>query len=90
MKKLCATGVVVAAVGTAFAAVAGPAAVPAFADTAISDSSSNRESSQSGNMFGNIVAQNRGTGSSTNVTSVNANTATAARRSGAAVSNRVD
>ncbi|GAA3168884.1 hypothetical protein [Nonomuraea roseoviolacea] len=90
MKKLCATGLVVAAAGAALATAASLAAVPAGADTAVSDSSSNRESSQSGNIFGTITVQNRGTGASTNVTSVNANTSTAARRSGAAVSNQVD
>ncbi|MBN6053176.1 hypothetical protein JYK22_14650, partial [Nonomuraea sp. RK-328] len=90
MKKLCATSLVLAAAGATLATAASLAAVPANADTAVSNSSSNRESSQSGNIFGNIAAQNRGAGASTNVTSVNSNTSTSARRSGAAVSNRVD
>ncbi|MFG3442340.1 hypothetical protein ACGF0J_34295 [Nonomuraea sp. NPDC047897] len=75
------------------AATAGLAAIasPALADTTTTkNSSSVRESAQSGNVFGNVFTRASGTGAATNVTSVNADTATATRDSGAVLVSKVD
>ncbi|MFD1546715.1 hypothetical protein [Nonomuraea guangzhouensis] len=81
IKKLCTTGIVVAA-GTVLMAA------PAQADT--DNRSSNSASTQSGNIFGNLQVRNAGSGSSTNVTNVNGNAATATGRSGVGVSTTTD
>jgi hypothetical protein len=85
IKKFGIAAVVVAA-GTALLAA------PAHADTDTSNNSSstNSASTQSGNTFGNVQANNRGTGSSTNVNNVNGNAATATHRSGVGVSTTSD
>jgi hypothetical protein len=69
IKKLCVTGLVVAAAGAALLAS------PAYAD--IYNGSSNSESSQSGNTFANVVTTNVGDEDSTNVNNVNSNASTA-------------
>ncbi|MFE3455293.1 hypothetical protein ACFXJ8_40890 [Nonomuraea sp. NPDC059194] len=73
IKKLCATGAVLAA-----AMGATLLATPAHADTWTSNWSHNVDSWQSGNNFGNVAATNRGGSDSTNVNNINgiANTAT--------------
>ncbi|WP_101788829.1 hypothetical protein [Nonomuraea indica] len=78
-----------AAVSLAAITLALPAA-PALADTTTKNSSSVRESAQSGNVFGDVLARSSGTGTATNVTSVNANTVTATRGGGAVLVSEVD
>ncbi|MBB6344711.1 hypothetical protein ACWGH8_14650 [Nonomuraea muscovyensis] len=73
----------------AVAGLAAPAA-PALADTTTKNSSSVRESAQSGNVFGDVLTRASGSGSATNVTSVNANTVTAARGGRAVLVSEVD
>ncbi|MET9337671.1 MULTISPECIES: hypothetical protein [unclassified Nonomuraea] len=72
IKKLCATGALVAA-----AAGATLLAPPAHADTWTSNWSHNSDAWLSGNTFGNVRAANVGAGRSTNVNNINgiANTA---------------
>ncbi|MFD1938924.1 MULTISPECIES: hypothetical protein [Nonomuraea] len=73
IKKLCATGAVLAA-ATGVTLLA----APAHADTWTSNWSRNSDSWQSGNNFGNVAAFNHGGSDSTNVNNINgiANTAT--------------
>ncbi|MFI6294110.1 hypothetical protein ACIBEJ_21150 [Nonomuraea sp. NPDC050790] len=71
IKKLCATGAVVAAV-----AGASLLATPAHADSWNGNGSSNSESSQSGNNFNEIAAVNAGGGRSTNVNNLGGNAVT--------------
>ncbi|GAA4047970.1 hypothetical protein [Nonomuraea soli] len=66
IKKLCATGAVLAA-ATGVTLLA----APAHADSWTSNWSSNSDSSQSGNNFGNVAASNVGGGGSTNVNNIN-------------------
>ncbi|GAA3474772.1 MULTISPECIES: hypothetical protein [Nonomuraea] len=66
IKKLCATGAVLAA-ATGVTLVA----TPAHADDWTSNWSRNIGSSQSGNNFGNVAAVNRGASGSTNVNNIN-------------------
>ncbi|WP_214322321.1 hypothetical protein [Nonomuraea sediminis] len=75
IKKLCVTGIVVAAAGTTLLSA------PAYASTNIGNSSHNANSSQSGNNFGNVFAGNIGRGGSTNVNNINGNAVTATRGS---------
>lgn len=70
LKKICVTGIVVAAAGVSLMAA------PASADTDTHNSSWNSESSQSGNNFGNVFAGNVGGGRSTNVNNINGNAVT--------------
>ncbi|GAA4047959.1 hypothetical protein [Nonomuraea soli] len=70
LKKICVTGIVVAAAGVSLMAA------PASADTDTHNSSWNNESSQSGNNFGNVFAGNVGGGRSTNVNNINGNAVT--------------
>ncbi|MEV0588204.1 hypothetical protein [Nonomuraea sp. NPDC050310] len=76
IKKLCATGAVLAA-----AAGVTLLATPAHADRWSSNWSNNSESSQSGNTFGNVFTANRGGFGSTNVNNVNGFATTAANGS---------
>ncbi|WP_336211264.1 hypothetical protein [Nonomuraea sp. LPB2021202275-12-8] len=76
IKKLCATGVVVAA-----AAGVTLLAAPAHADSWTDNWSTNTESSQTGNNFSNIGAVNRGWGRSTNVNNINGVATTASNGS---------
>ncbi|WP_066364868.1 hypothetical protein [Herbidospora mongoliensis] len=71
-KKLAVTGAVLAA-----ACGASLMAAPAHADTWVSNSSVNRGSAQSGNVFGNVAATNIGSGSSTNSNTINGISVTA-------------
>ncbi|MEQ4718202.1 hypothetical protein ABN273_17595 [Nonomuraea sp. B19D2] len=75
MKKLCVTGfVAAAATGVALLSA------PAYADVNAGNTSSNRESSQSGNNFGNVVSSNRSGLGATSVNNVNGNAVTATNR----------
>lgn len=65
LKKLCVTGVVVAAAGAALISA------PAFADTTTSNSTWNRNSAQVGNNFVNVFVGNIAGGRSTNVNNIN-------------------
>ena len=76
IRKLCATGAVVAAVAGVTLLAA-----PAHADNWTDNRSGNSESSQSGNNFGDVRAVNRGFGESTNVNNVNGVASTAANHS---------
>ncbi|MEU6999107.1 hypothetical protein [Nonomuraea sp. NPDC046570] len=79
-KKLCVTGIVVAAAGATLMAT------PAQADTDTRNSSWNHDSSQSGNNFGNVVAGNFGTSRATNVNNINGTAVTTSNGSAARVS----
>ncbi|GAA3474773.1 hypothetical protein [Nonomuraea roseola] len=70
LKKLCVTGIVVAAAGATLMSA------PASADTDTRNASRNSEASQSGNNFGNVFAGNVGTSRSTNVNNINGNAVT--------------
>ncbi|NRQ34815.1 hypothetical protein HII36_23695 [Nonomuraea sp. NN258] len=72
IKKLCATGIVVAAAGVTLLAA------PAHADTHAGNAGSNHESSQSGNNISEVVLSNVGGHGATNVNNVNGNATTAA------------
>lgn len=76
IRKLCATGVMVAA-----AAGVTLLASPAHADDRTDNRSANRWASQSGNNFHNLRAFNHGRGRSVNVNNVNGFTTTAANGS---------
>ncbi|MEU6999106.1 hypothetical protein [Nonomuraea sp. NPDC046570] len=76
IKKLCATGAVLAA-----AAGVTLLATPAHADTWTSNWTSNRDSWQSGNNFGNVTAANAGATRSTNVNNINGVATTASNGS---------
>lgn len=76
IRKLCATGAVVAAVAGVTLLAA-----PAHADNWSDNWSANSGSSQSGNNFGDVRAANRGFGESTNVNNINGVTTTAAHDS---------
>ncbi|MGR6922851.1 hypothetical protein ACU635_52090 [[Actinomadura] parvosata] len=80
MKKLCMTGIVAAA-----AAGVTLLSAPAYADTNAGNSSSNRDSSQSGNNFGNVVNANVNGAGATGVNNVNGNTVTATNGSDSVV-----
>ncbi|MED7926589.1 hypothetical protein SMD20_20195 [Nonomuraea sp. LP-02] len=85
MKKLCVTGVLVAAAaGAAFLSA------PAHADTNAGNASRNTNASQSGNNFGNVGNRNVSGASATSVNAVNGNAVTTAHRSGAYVDDVVD
>ncbi|MEV0995475.1 hypothetical protein [Nonomuraea sp. NPDC050202] len=71
MKRLCMTGVVAAAASVTLLSA------PAYADTNAGNSSSNRDSSQSGNNFGNVFNANVSGHGATGVNNVNGNTVTA-------------
>ncbi|TMR91480.1 hypothetical protein [Nonomuraea basaltis] len=72
VKKLCVAGLVVAA-----AAGATLLPVPAYADTNMGNSSSNRGSVQSGNNIGNVVNANVSGHDASSVNNVNGNAITA-------------
>ncbi|MFI6601266.1 hypothetical protein ACIBHX_33895 [Nonomuraea sp. NPDC050536] len=74
-KKLCVTGIVVAATGATLLSA------PAYASTDIDNSSHNADSSQSGNNFGNVFAGNIGRSGSTNINNINGNAVTGTRGS---------
>ncbi|AQZ65864.1 unnamed protein product [[Actinomadura] parvosata subsp. kistnae] len=80
MKKLSMTGIVAAA-----AAGVALLSAPAYADTNAGNSSSNRDSSQSGNNFGNVVNANVNGAGATGVNNVNGNTVTATNGSDSVV-----
>ncbi|MET9337670.1 MULTISPECIES: hypothetical protein [unclassified Nonomuraea] len=84
LKKLCVTGIVVAAAGATLMSA------PASADTYIRNSSHNHGAVQSGNNFGNVFAGNFGTRGATNVNNINGNAITATNRSGVGVRFWVD
>ncbi|MFE3455294.1 hypothetical protein ACFXJ8_40895 [Nonomuraea sp. NPDC059194] len=84
LKKLCVTGIVVAAAGATLMSA------PASADTYTRNSSHNHEASQSGNNFGNVFAGNVGTRRATNVNNINGNAATATNGSGVGIRVWVD
>ncbi|WP_043631649.1 hypothetical protein [Nonomuraea candida] len=65
MKKLCAAAAVAAAAGVTLLSA------PAHADTNAGNSSDNRNSSQSGNNFGNVVNDNASGRGATSVNNVN-------------------
>jgi hypothetical protein len=72
MKKLCVTtGIVAAAAGLTLLSA------PAYADTNAGNSSSNTDTSQSGNNFGNIANSNVSGSDTTSVNNVNGNAVTA-------------
>ncbi|MFI6498631.1 hypothetical protein [Nonomuraea typhae] len=71
IKKLCATGAIVAAVAGATLVAA-----PAHADSRNTNGSSNSGSSQSGNNFNEIGLANVGDGGSTNVNNLGGNAVT--------------
>jgi hypothetical protein len=73
VKKLCMSGIVVAAVAGATMFT-----VPAYADVDTDNDSHNHSSLQSGNNFGNVVNSNVGSGRATNVNNVNGTANTAA------------
>jgi hypothetical protein len=75
-KKLCMSGIVVAAVAGATMLT-----VPAYADVHTDNDSHNTASLQSGNNFGNVVESNVGSGDATNVNNVNGTANTAAHGS---------
>ncbi|MEU6712677.1 hypothetical protein ABZ897_14450 [Nonomuraea sp. NPDC046802] len=85
MKKLSATGLVVAA-----AAGVTLLSAPAFADTNAGNTSRNFGSSQSGNNFGNVYNANRNGTHSTAVNNVNGNAVTATGGSGVSIDDVVD
>ncbi|MFI6926133.1 hypothetical protein ACIBIZ_39790 [Nonomuraea spiralis] len=72
MKKLCVTTGAVAA-----AAALTLLSAPAYADTNAGNSSSNHDTSQSGNNFGNVVNVNVSGSDTTSVNNVNGNAVTA-------------
>ncbi|MEV4176125.1 hypothetical protein [Nonomuraea sp. NPDC049709] len=76
IKKLCVAGAIVAA-----AAGVTLMSAPAYADTNAGNSSSNNDSSQSGNNFGNVVNANVSGHGATGVNNVNGNTVTASNGS---------
>ncbi|SEF60592.1 hypothetical protein SAMN05444920_101181 [Nonomuraea solani] len=71
MRKICVTGIIAAAAGLTLLSA------PAYADTNAGNSSSNNDSSQSGNNFGNVVNANVSGHGATGVNNVNGNTVTA-------------
>ncbi|WP_327086605.1 hypothetical protein OIE66_30310 [Nonomuraea sp. NBC_01738] len=79
IKKLCVTGIVVAAAGTTLLSA------PAFADTHNSNSSWNEHSSQSGNNLNSVYAGNVGGGRSTNVNNIVGNAVTSTNGSSTSV-----
>ncbi|MGN9838158.1 hypothetical protein ACTMTI_08545 [Nonomuraea sp. H19] len=85
IKKLCATGLIAAA---AAGATLLPAA--AHADTHAGNSSSNRDSVQSGNNFGNVVNSNVSGRAATGVNNVNGNAVTATGGSGVSIDDILD
>lgn len=70
MKKLCVTGLIAAAAGMTLLSA------PAQADTNAGNSSSNVDSSQSGNNFGSVVNANVSGHGATGINNVNGNTVT--------------
>ncbi|MFG1702252.1 hypothetical protein ACFLIM_03575 [Nonomuraea sp. M3C6] len=84
MKKLCVTGLIAAAAGVTLLSA------PAYADTNAGNSSTNNDSSQSGNNFGNVVNTNVSGHGATSVNNVNGNAVTASNGSYVAVDDVVD
>ncbi|SDL88359.1 hypothetical protein [Nonomuraea jiangxiensis] len=84
MKKLCVTGLVAAAAGMTLLSA------PALADTNAGNSSSNRNSSQSGNNFGNVASLNLNGYGATGVNNVNGNAVTGTNGSDVVVDDVVD
>jgi hypothetical protein len=78
IKKLCVTGLLVAATAGTTLLVA----TPAQADSWNGNSSRNWGSSQSGNNFGTVVTSNVGGHGATNVNNVNGNAVTTTNGSG--------
>ncbi|MFC5825632.1 hypothetical protein [Nonomuraea insulae] len=70
MKKLCVTGLIAAAAGMTLLSA------PALADTNAGNTSSNVDSSQSGNNFGNVANVNVNGHGATGINNVNGNTVT--------------
>ncbi|WP_433439461.1 hypothetical protein [Nonomuraea sp. CA-141351] len=85
MKKLCATGLIAAAVTGVTLLSA-----PAYADVNAGNTSANRGSSQSGNNFGNVVSSNRSGLAATSINNVNGNAVTATNRGTVSVDDVVD
>ncbi|WP_157253498.1 hypothetical protein [Nonomuraea typhae] len=83
-KKLCVTGIVVAAAGTTLFVA------PAHADSENTNSSWNANSSQSGNNVNNVFAGNVGGGGATNVNNILGNAVTATNGSSAGVAADLD
>ncbi|MGW0809409.1 hypothetical protein [Nonomuraea sp. NPDC002799] len=84
MKKLCVTGLVVAAAGVTLLSA------PAYADTNAGNTSDNTNSSQSGNNFGNVYSANANGLGATGINNVNGNAVTGTNGSDVVVDDVVD